>query len=98
MLDNLSQVHGEYNSSFEYESRCDHRNRVSIQVHGEHVRRNPINLTEDVYGIYKPVAREVKPVPGIFPEDPLLTLPPLPTCPPNFIPSATVREWCQVQF
>lgn len=49
-----------------------------------------------VGGAYKRVDKKVKPVPGIFPEDarvirkfpedPLKTLPPLPTNPPEFVP------------
>lgn len=51
----------------------------------------------EIYGVYKPVHRRVKPVPGVFPEDarvirqfpedPLATLPYLTPQPPEFEPS-----------
>ncbi|KLO04728.1 hypothetical protein SCHPADRAFT_917895 [Schizopora paradoxa] len=54
-------------------------------------------IDDDVNTAYKRVDRKVKPVPGIFPEDarvirrfpedPLASLPALPTRPPNFVPS-----------
>ena len=57
---------------------------------------------DNVWTAYKPVARKVKPVPGVFPEDarverkipedPLLTLPPLPIHPPNFIPTSKLTQ------
>ena len=55
-----------------------------------------------VFAAYKPVARKVKPVPGIFPEDakvqrripedPLKTLPFLPTHPPDFVPTEKITS------
>src|SRR3984957_2910786 len=54
------------------------------------------------FAAYKPVARKVKPVPGIFPEDakvqrripedPLKTLPFLPTHPPDFVPTEKITS------
>ncbi|KAI0370316.1 hypothetical protein BV20DRAFT_905325, partial [Pilatotrama ljubarskyi] len=55
-----------------------------------------------VSGAYKPVARRVKPVPGVFPEDarvsrqfpedPLDSLPPLTCHPPEFVPSMKLTQ------
>ena len=60
------------------------------------------NVNGIVAGAYKRVDKKVKPVPGIFPEDarvtrqfpedPLKSLPALPTCPPNFVPSARLTS------
>ncbi|EGN98277.1 hypothetical protein SERLA73DRAFT_55652, partial [Serpula lacrymans var. lacrymans S7.3] len=54
------------------------------------------------FGAYKRVDRKVKPVPGVFPEDarvtrsfpedPLLSLPPLPVLPPEFIPTPKLTK------
>ena len=55
-----------------------------------------------VFGTYKTVDRKVKPVPAVypedarvkrsFPEDPLTSLLPLPTCPPDFIPTSKLSQ------
>ncbi|KAI0349170.1 hypothetical protein OH77DRAFT_1381348, partial [Trametes cingulata] len=55
-----------------------------------------------VYGVYKPVDRRVKPVPGVFPEDarvvrrfpenPLDSLQPLTPNPPEFVPTAKLTQ------
>jgi hypothetical protein len=52
--------------------------------------------------VYKPVDRKVKPIPGVFPEDarvirkfpedPLKTLPTLPTKPPDFTPTTKISK------
>ena len=64
-----------------------------------------IEMTEmsaDVYTAYKRVDKKVKPVPGVFPEesrvlrripeDPLLSLPPLPKTPPEFQSNGRLTE------
>ena len=76
------------------------------QVHGEsnllQLETNTQCTTSESYTAYKPVARKVKPVPGVFPEDaivrrtmpedPLLTLLELPTHPPEFIPTSRLTR------
>ncbi|VDC04371.1 unnamed protein product [Peniophora sp. CBMAI 1063] len=63
------------------------------------LRRRCSSLTSPVHvlGAYKPVDKKIRPVPGVFPqeaavtrtipEDPLLSLPVLPTHPPDFEPT-----------
>ncbi|VDC00593.1 unnamed protein product [Peniophora sp. CBMAI 1063] len=61
------------------------------------IRSNTTKANIQVMGAYKPVDRKIRPVPGIFPqeaaverripEDPLLSLPTLPTHPPDFEPT-----------
>src|ERR1700722_1279393 len=83
---------------------------ISSQVHGECDLPQLENSTSTPYVLgvsenytaYKPVARKVKPVPGVFPEDarvrrtmpedPLLTLPQLPTHPPEFVPTSKLSR------
>ena len=62
----------------------------------------PLSYNPAVLGAYKRVDRKIKPVPGVFPEDarvlrrfpedPLKSLPPLPTNPPEFIPTERLTE------
>ena len=59
-------------------------------------------LIYNVYTAYKPVARKIKPVPATFPEearvtrqfpeDPLLSLPPLSPHPPDFTPTTKLTQ------
>ena len=62
---------------------------------------NDSKLSEQhVNTMHKPVSKKVKPVPGVFPEDarvthkipvdPLLSLPVLPDCPPEFTPGVCI--------
>jgi hypothetical protein len=82
----------------------------SSQVHGEcklpqlenSIYSPYISGVSESYTAYKPVARKVKPVPGVFPEDarvrrtipedPLLTLPQLPTHPPEFVSTSKLTR------
>lgn len=77
-----------------------------IQVHGgpssTYKLQSMQPMMHPVLKIYKPVARKVKPVPGVFPEDatvhrqmpedPLLTLSKLPIHPPDFVPTAKITH------
>ncbi|EMD30804.1 hypothetical protein CERSUDRAFT_60816 [Gelatoporia subvermispora B] len=57
-----------------------------------------------VLGAYKTVDKKVRPIPGVFPEearvtrqfpeDPLLSLPTVPTHPPEFVPSSRLTWEC----
>lgn len=66
----------------------------------EEKSRNPKNIPHSL--VYKPVHQKVRSVPAIypedarvirrFPEDPLLSLPPIPTHPPDFIPTKHLTQ------
>src|SRR5262245_6779990 len=87
--------------TLDYPSYCITHQIVDIKVHGEHHHEYHL-LPNYVLKVYKRVDRKVKPVPGVFPEDalvrrsipadPLLTLPVLPTHPPDFKPTAKLTE------
>jgi hypothetical protein len=93
--DSSSQVHGDGPHNY---SPSENEFLSDYEIQTRDVKTCKIDSTGNVYGMYKPVARKVKPVPGIFPEearvdrkiprDPLHTLPALTTHPPDFVPSA----------
>ncbi|OSC96262.1 hypothetical protein PYCCODRAFT_1379499, partial [Trametes coccinea BRFM310] len=78
------------------------RRAGSKEAQTDYERSREEDLRYQVLGVYKPVDRRVKPVPGVFPEDarvlrqfpedPLATLVPLDPNPPVFEPTAKLTK------
>ncbi|KAJ2974290.1 hypothetical protein NUW54_g11915 [Trametes sanguinea] len=73
-----------------------------VETQTDYRRSREDDLRREVFGVYKPVDRRVKPVPGVFPEDarvirqfpedPLETLVPLTPHPPVFEPTPKLTQ------
>ena len=99
-INGLNDVTDVFSSSVCFSIQSDRSQHYLDYIHED---KNIVHTVEDKsLAIYKPVARKVKPVPGVFPEDarverkiprnPLLTLPKLPACPPDFVPTIKLTQ------
>ncbi|EKM49151.1 uncharacterized protein PHACADRAFT_76342, partial [Phanerochaete carnosa HHB-10118-sp] len=75
---------------------------AAFHCHKQSIQELNLGVKTNIFTAYKKVDRKVRPVPGVFPEeakvtrnfpeDPLDSLVPLPTTPPEFIPNGRLTK------